>query len=267
MRSFLFLMVVGFFVVYAYAQTTNKLSVAERRARRQARIEARIAAEGGMVVKPNTGSYARILCGTTKVDSRQVKVVVDKFNVGLNIWFDIKDVKLDIPAIEFARREAKRPKTGFLLVVVDDATLPMTLSAYEEGWAIMNVRPLGMDFPPKGVYNQRIQKQINRSFAQAAGAGLSFNKPCVMEPVFSLVDLDRIKYPVISPEVMSKVLDVCAKRDVQSIVSETYLEACRAGWAAAPTNELQKTIWERSRSLPDKPIKIKYDASRDALKK
>ena len=248
------------------ASQTNKLSVAEKRARRKARIEARIAAEGGMVTKPNTGKFARIITCTSKVDSSYVKETVNRFNAAMNIWIDVSEVMLDCSAIDFVRKEAKNSKTGILLLIVDDKSLPMSLAAAEEGWAIMNIAPLSSDLPPKDVYKKRLSKQINRVFAQAAGAGISFNKPCVMEPVFSLVDLDRIQYPMISPEVMSKVLDVCAKRGVQTVVQETYLNACQSGWAPTPTNDVQKALWEKVHAIPDKPIKIEYKSPASSKK-
>ena len=42
----------------------------------------------------------------------------------------------------------------------------------------------------------------------------------------------------------------------------TYREACREGWAPPPTNDLQRAIWEETRKLPEKPIKIEFDPPR-----
>ena len=39
----------------------------------------------------------------------------------------------------------------------------------------------------------------------------------------------------------------------------TYQVACREGWAPAPTNDVQKAIWDEVRKLPEKPIQIKFD--------
>ena len=42
-----------------------------------------------------------------------------------------------------------------------------------------------------------------------------------------------------------------------------YEDACREGWAPAPTNDYQKAIWESVKAEqskdPEKAIKIKYD--------
>ena len=118
------------------------------------------------------------------------------------------------------------------------------------------------DLPPKDVYENRLRKEINRAFAQGAGAGLSLNKPCVMEPAFSLRELDAIQFPVISPEAMSKIQEVGNKKKIGRIVTKTYKTACEEGWAPAPTNDIQKAIWDNVRSLPTKPMKIEYDPAK-----
>ena len=39
--------------------------------------------------------------------------------------------------------------------------------------------------------------------------------------------------------------------------------ACREGWASAPTNDVQKAIWDKVRAIPDKPLTIEYDPKKD----
>ena len=39
----------------------------------------------------------------------------------------------------------------------------------------------------------------------------------------------------------------------------TYKEACEEGWAPAPTNEIQKAIWDKVRATPKNPMKIEFD--------
>jgi hypothetical protein len=42
-----------------------------------------------------------------------------------------------------------------------------------------------------------------------------------------------------------------------------YRVACQEGWAAQPTNDYQKAVWEQVHSIPDKPLKIEYDPKVD----
>ena len=241
----------------SFADGGEALSPQEKRARRKARIEARIAAEGGMLLKDNTANFARVVNCQKKVSSDFIKDVVAQFNTGLNIYVEVVEMDSVTDPFELANKALSIPRTGIAAIIVDDDKLPTILSAMESGWSILNIRHLQDDLPPKAVYELRLRKEINRAFAEAAGAGLSFNKPCVMEPVYKLSDLDAITFPVVSPETMSKISQACAKRGIPPMRSDTYKTACEEGWAPAPTNDVQKAIWEKVHELPTEPIKIK----------
>jgi hypothetical protein len=42
----------------------------------------------------------------------------------------------------------------------------------------------------------------------------------------------------------------------------TYLKACEEGWAPAPTNDVQKAIWDKVHAMPTEPIKIKPETKK-----
>ena len=247
----------------SFADGGETLSPQEKRARRKARIEARIAAEGGMVRKDNTGNFARVVNCQKKVSSDFIRKVVAQFNTGLNIYVEVVDMDFVADPLELANKAMSIPRTGIAAIIVDEDKLPPILSAMESGWSILNIRHLRDDLPPKPVYEMRLRKEINRAFAEAVGAGLSFNKPCVMEPVYKLSDLDAITFPVVSPEAMSKISQACAKRGIPPMRSDTYQNACAEGWAPAPTSDVQKAIWNQIHQIPDKPITIEYDPKKD----
>ena len=246
----------------SFADGEESLSPQEKRARRKARIEARIAAEGGMLQKDNTENFARVVNCQKKVSTDFIKDVVAQFNTGLNIYVEVVEMDFVTDPFALANKAMSIPRTGIAAIIVDDDKLPTILSAMENGWSILNIRHLKDDLPPKAVYELRLRKEINRAFAEAAGAGLSFNKPCVMEPVYKLSDLDAITFPVVSPEAMSKISQACAKRGVPPVRTGTYKTACEEGWAPAPTNDVQKAIWNETRQLPAKPIKIEFDPAK-----
>ena len=232
----------------------------EKRARIMERRRARLAEAGGLVQKPHAGNFARVVSAQSRVDLAFIKDVVAQFNSGLNIWIEVNELAPAATPFETVQAALKLPKTGVALVIVEDPKLPTILSAMENGWALLNVTPLDSDMPPKAVYDQRVRKEINRAFAQAFGAGLSLNGPCVMEPAYSLAALDAIKFPVISPEVMSKIVTAGAARAIPPIRVATYREAARQGWAPAPTNDVQRAILETVNSEkergPAKGLKI-----------
>ena len=38
-----------------------------------------------------------------------------------------------------------------------------------------------------------------------------------------------------------------------------YEAACQQGWAPAPTNDIQKAIWDKVHAVPATPMKIEFD--------
>ena len=41
-----------------------------------------------------------------------------------------------------------------------------------------------------------------------------------------------------------------------------YRKACEEGWAPAPTNDVQKAIWDKVHAMPTEPIKIKPETKK-----
>ena len=42
-----------------------------------------------------------------------------------------------------------------------------------------------------------------------------------------------------------------------------YRQACQEGWAPAPTNAVQRAIWNKVHQIPDSPLVIEFDPKRD----
>ena len=49
------------------------------------------------------------------------------------------------------------------------------------------------------------------------------------------------------------------KLGVTKMEKTTYLRACKEGWAPAPTNEVQKRVWDKVHAAPRMPMKIEFD--------
>ena len=238
------------------------LSREERRRASLLQRAERLKANGGLVTRPHSGNFARVVSAQRKVPLTEIKEYVRQFNTGLNIWIEVSELEPEKTSWHTLEAALKLPKTGLLLLIVDDATLPRILSAFEEGWSILNVRSLDSDLPPSAVYKERVRKEVNRAFAQCAGAGISLNRPCVMEPAFTLAQLDAIKFPVVSPEAMSKISESASKRLVPPIWRSNYRKACQEGWAPAPTNDIQKAIWDKVHAMPTAPLTIKPETKK-----
>ena len=82
----------------------------------------------------------------------------------------------------------------------------------------------------------------------------------VMMGVLKPEDLDQIDIKMTVPaELAAGMTKNLRLRGVTEFKTTSYLVACREGWAPAPTNDIQKAIWEKVHAPPQKPMKIKFD--------
>lgn len=156
-------------------------------------------------------------------------------------------------------------KADIAVIVVADDTTPALLAAVEDGWAVVNVRRVGegLSTPEAKAkfLESRCQKEVLRAFA-TIGGGLSSQYPDNLMDITKLADLDLcgVFIPNDAERAMKKVLGA---RGVTPTFKAHYRQACMQGWAPAPTNDIQKAIWDKVHQLPTKPIQIKFDPKTD----
>lgn len=217
----------------------------------------RIAAAGGLIQAPVTSKVVRV-ANSQKIASREI---VDKAVGSFR-----KFMKYPVEVREGAIKDVIDDKAGIVIAIADDANWPALLIAPEEGWATVNVRKLATDNPSPEVLETRLTKEFWRAAAMVLGAANSVMQPCVLCPIRNLADLDACKATVPAPEPLPK-LDRGAKSfGIWLARQVTYKRACEEGWAPAPTNDIQKAVWEKVHSIPDQPIKIKFDPAADKPK-
>lgn len=255
MSKVLFVVGVGIMAMCCNAIQRTPEQIAAIKAKRAQKL----LLNGGLVTKQQEGNSIRIVNTQKKIPQEYIQQIAKDINSGLHVPIEVTEMVAGKCVFEDAEKALKLPKTGVVLLVVDDEKLPVILSAPENAWAVLNVRTLDDDMPPKEVYDVRVRKEVNRALAAAFGAGIAFNKPCVMEHVYSKTDLDNIKIKVVGPETISKMLAGGRMRNINPIKTTTYRKACEEGWAPMPTNEYQKAIWEKSREVPKNPMQIKFD--------
>ena len=85
----------------------------------------------------------------------------------------------------------------------------------------------------------------------------------ILSPVYSTKDLDAMAAKSLSPHQCNAIYESVSAIGLQAAKPVTYKMACRQGWAPAPTNSIQKAIWNDVFSVPDKPIKIEFDPKKD----
>lgn len=146
------------------------------------------------------------------------------------------------------------------LYIVDDAKLPMSLIAPEARWAVVNVAPLATGRGEKpAFFEARVRKEIARIGCLLFGGVGSDYKQNLLSFVSDPEGLDRSATDDLPVDGLQRCERYLRDVGVRQWRLVTYRDACQHGWAPAPTNDVQKAIWEQVRKIPDKPIKITYD--------
>ena len=230
------------------AQQKRRSTGAEKRARR----EAKIAAEGGRLMRPIKGNVVRILTKTDKATVADLDKVAKEITQLLGLVVEVVDTE-----------NASKEKTACLITIADLGNAPTLLVAPEDPWASVNVKKLMADSPSDEVLKARIVKETWRAFGYAMGAANSDMQPCVMRPIFAPQDLDSHKVAILSPSPLNSIITTAQRLNIAKMGFCTYKTACEEGWAPAPTNDVQKAIAAAVKAEavkdPSNPIRIKYD--------
>jgi len=147
------------------------------------------------------------------------------------------------------------------LHVIDDPKEPVVLIAPEDRWGRLNVAKLVDDLPGERAkekfFAPRARKMIIKALSLLMGGGSSQFPGNVMNTA-TVRELDACQEAV-PVDMVDNYLAYLRAVGVRPAVRTTYRKACKEGWAPAPTNDLQRAIWNETRKLPEKPIKIEFD--------
>ena len=219
-----------------------------------------LARMGGYVVQPNTmkGAFL-ILDAQSRVPSEKASGAVAK-KINFLIQFNVQTKKGEAPTIRTADRALSDSGANAAVFLVDSDELPALLVAPERKWAFVNVRPLAADKPDQERLEFRTRSELWRAFAMVLGAGDTESTACVLNPCVSLADLDAARSGMISMEPLGTIQKHAKKIGIEPYRRVRYRQACREGWAPAPTNDFQQAIWDKVNAEkergPTNPIKI-----------
>ena len=240
------------------AADTNALAKAERRRQRR---EQRVAQEGGLVEKAAKGGKTIMFTNMQRrVEPAVVETAAQTLAGVVNMPVQTAAGVPAKGALAEAETAAKRGGFGAVVLLVEEKGLPAVLVAPERSWAVVNVTALAEDFPPSEVLAVRVRKELVRAAAWALGAGESMMKPCLMQYAPTVADLDANRTMVPSPDPMMRMVNGGMARGLQTVRRATYRQACKEGWAPAPTNDVQRAIWEKVQAEkergPSNPLTI-----------
>lgn len=256
MKKIMVVMVVATVGVMAVSAAPHQQRTPEEEAERVAARAEFLAKTGGMVTKEQQGNFVRVVSMQKQVGLDVIRSEIKELNKMLGLPFEVTERKPGKSPLTDAADAVRRPGTANALLIVSDENLPTILSAPEQAWAILNVAKLNEDLVPQKVYNMRIKKELNRAVATAFGVGMSMAPPSLMDPVYSKVDLDAMMMTELEPEALAKIQTAAKLRGVVPVRRTTYKQAVIEGWAPAPTNDVQKKIWNQVHELPTNPLPL-----------
>lgn len=243
------------FMVCAVVVAQEAASAAPRRPRRRRPA----VASGGLLVKEAGGPVLQIVNAQSRVTHDVFAKTAFDFTTSLTLPWKAMQVAAAADAQAVARAALAGGAAG-VVAVVDSPSLPAIFVAPEEGWAAVNVAKLAEGEPTAPVFAARLRKELWRAAAWAVGGGNSSFQPCLLRGVTTMKELDAIPMLQPGPEPNNKMIDEAHRRGVRSVRLASYRQACREGWAPAPTNDVQRAIFEQVKADkergPTNPITI-----------
>lgn len=156
--------------------------------------------------------------------------------------------------LPFALNDAKAP-LAVELIDADNATTLVIRP--EEFKATVNVKALAADKVALTTVVERVEKEIIRAGCYLMGTGYGARN-CLTTSIRTLKELDRLDVDSVSGEAFGHMRGG-QKNGVKLVQWITYRHACNLGIAPQPTNDVQKTIWDKVHAPPKNPMKIEFD--------
>ena len=226
-------------------------------ARRMLKREDVLRATGGRLLEPNSGK------GVSLIASAQDKVELKDIQALANIIQSATMIEIHVvqSSDEMSAATLRKLSAQMGVSVVDVPGKPGLIVAPEEGWAVVNIAPLAVGQDGKLNFTKRVRKEIYRAFGIVAGGCGSSYQGNLLDPIRTPDDLDMypdsdLQMPI---DMLQKMPKFCDKFGVRPWRMTTYRRACHEGWAPAPTNDVQKAIWDKVHAMPATPMKIEFD--------
>lgn len=163
-------------------------------------------------------------------------------------------------AVLAARRQSSLPllkdaQKAPARIDIVERDCPSALVLYPEQMkAEINVKALAADGAAPAAVAKRLQLELSRAALYVLGSGM-VSYQCLTKSIRSLPELDALSNATLSAEAITH-LGAGRALGVEMIRYTSYERACQEGWAPAPTNEIQKQVWDRVHELPKNPLKL-----------
>lgn len=200
-----------------------------------------LARSGGMLQIPATGPAIRFINAQQEVNDATIAATTAQIGQMFRLPL-VNEAASGAEPAKLARQALAQPDTAAAIVICATPGEPLLLLAPEARWAVVNVSALSdADATLTG---QRLGKELWRAFGYLLGAAHSATPHCLLKPVQQAADLDKLQLHSLSPEPYGKIIDYAKSLGITPGSMTTYRRAVMEGWAPAPTNEVQKAVWQ-----------------------
>lgn len=221
------------------------------------RKQAAIARAGGLCAQPGSQKgCVRIVNAQSVLPLQEIEKVCGVIAKQDEYKVEVRTEDLKKCPVEYAKVKSG---AGVVIVVVNDEKSSSLMVSPDEHWAVVNIKSLDEGLKTAEArdkfYASRVRKQIIRAFVLATtGNGSQYTKNFFYAKKISDFDLYNEFVPADSAGHCKVAL---AEMGVTPVRYANYRAACREGWAAAPTNDVQKAIWNELHEIPTEPMVIK----------
>lgn len=243
MKTLLFAVVAVLSFVTVAETAKPELTEAEKAAKVAAARQKMLEKTGGILDVPGQGKVVIVNC-QKKIADKEIDEKMEQLKKVLRVGFDLRTGS-------WKMGEGIPADANVALFIVEDKSLPISLIAPEAKWGVLNVAEIDS--------GARFGKAFTRASILTFGAGVSQFKGSVMQTVTKPDDLDKILSDGVAFDALTSLMQNLKNIGVTQAKKTSYRKACMEGWAAAPTNDYQKVVWEEVHAKPTKPMKIKFD--------
>ena len=184
-----------------------------------------------------------------KISAATVEISLDYFRHMTRITIERADGSRDW-SLAKASEIMRSSNCKAAIFIIDDSSLPLTLSSVEMRWGLVNVSRMDEGNVSASTMKNRFKKLFARAFGYSFGAGDAMPMMGAMVPLKegTMREIDAIPDPAFTPQGVAAIQNHLMMIGIYGERLVSYRRACIEGWAPPPTNDVQKAIWERVHS-------------------
>ena len=158
-------------------------------------------------------------------------------------------------AFKAASTKLESPDVAMVVMLINVGLNCPRLSVFPED----RIGLINVDRFSPVLLDKLLLREIWRTIGFTGGTGYAPYRGCVMQPAFNDNEIAGLMGDVLQPMTLQPFRKFEARFKMKRSRMVSYEIACEQGWAPAPTNEIQKAIWNKVHAAPKNPMKIEFD--------